>query len=78
MVSLTERFVPDKFIVIPAGREINHGYFEDGEIGEIFDHPITARVIGEVKNGALPVRIILDGKEIDQDFLYHQPVPHKP
>ncbi len=62
--------------MIPAGTEVNHGPSEDSE-SIVLGKPFPAQIAGKEANGALPVRLIIDGQPEDQIRFYHQPTKSK-
>lgn len=61
-------------LIIPAGTELNYGLCEDSD-SVVTKISTRLKVVGELRNGALPVRLIEDGRESIDTFYYHQPEP---
>lgn len=65
----------EQFITIAAGTEINNGPSEDSDSFGVLNKDIEALVVGEIEAGALPVRLVLDGRPELQTRYFHQPPP---
>ena len=61
-----------EFIHVAPGVELNFGYMEDSD-SVVVIAPTTLLKAGEQKNGAIPVRIVENGKPSEEIFFYHQP-----
>jgi len=64
--------LPENLINIPENTEINHGPSEDSD-SILLTKPFQAKVVGEEANGAVPIRLIIEGKPENQIRYFHQP-----
>lgn len=64
--------ISENLINIPENTEINHGPSEDSE-SILLTKPFQAQVVGKEADGAVPIRLIIDGKPEDQVRYFHQP-----
>ncbi|OGG21101.1 hypothetical protein A3D03_02595 [Candidatus Gottesmanbacteria bacterium RIFCSPHIGHO2_02_FULL_40_13] len=69
----TEQIIPYQ-ITVPAGTELNYGYHEDSD-SVITNIPTDILVIGVLKNGALPVKLLQNGIPGEETLFFHQPEP---
>ena len=68
-----EQLTLDEAITVSCGTVLNFGPSEDSDFVTTTG-PISLRVVGELREGALPVKIEEDGKLSEEVFYYHQPV----
>jgi len=60
-------------ITIPPGTELNFGPSEDSDSVGVVQEPVTARVLGSVTEGALPIQIVEQGVAVGGTIYFHQP-----
>ena len=63
-----------KQIEVAPGTHLNYGLHEDSDF-VVVQEPIMAEIAGPYANGAIPVRILEDGKAGDEVLFFHQPEP---
>jgi hypothetical protein len=70
---MTEQLHPGAEITLPLGAELNYGPCEDSD-SVVTNSPTRILVVGELKEGSLPVRIMgEDGQPTDEPFYLHRP-----
>lgn len=63
-----------QYLVVEAGITINTGLHEDSDFYFTTANTILA-VAGPLKNGAIPVQVVEDGKMCPEVLFFHQPEP---